>query len=67
MVGQILSSIIDMNREAREQYIIQLWKASRTVREIAGHVHMPFRDIGGYNKESKIVGVSILSKSSVIE
>jgi hypothetical protein len=42
-----------MNREEREQYVIQLWKAGRTVRDIAGLVHMSFRDIGAITNKVK--------------
>jgi hypothetical protein len=49
-----LSSLLDMNREEREQYVIQLWKAGRTVREIARLVHMSFGDIGAITKRLKL-------------
>jgi hypothetical protein len=49
-----LASPLDMNREQREQYVIQLWKAGRTVREIAGLVHMSFRDIGAITNKVKL-------------
>jgi hypothetical protein len=35
-----------MNREEKEEYVIRLYKAGRTVRQIAGLVYMSFRDIG---------------------
>jgi hypothetical protein len=41
-----LASPLDMNREEREQYVIKLYKEGRTIRDIAGLVHMSFRDIG---------------------
>jgi intein-encoded DNA endonuclease-like protein len=43
-----------MNRQEREEYVIRLYKEGRTVKDIAKIVHMSFRDIGGYNKQSKI-------------
>jgi hypothetical protein len=43
-----------MNRQEREQYVIQLWKAGRTVRDIAGLVHMSFRDIGAITSKVKL-------------
>jgi hypothetical protein len=42
-----------MNREEREEYVIQLWKAGRTVRQIAELVHMSFRDIGAITNKAK--------------
>ena len=41
-----MSSLLDMNREEREEYVIRLYKEGKTVREIAEHVHMSFRKIG---------------------
>jgi hypothetical protein len=35
-----------MNRAEKEQYVIQLYKENKSTREIAGLVHMSFRDIG---------------------
>jgi|GEM_PF-5953879 len=35
-----------MNREEKEQYVIQLYKENRSTREIVGLVHMSFQDIG---------------------
>jgi hypothetical protein len=43
-----------MTREEREQYIIQLWKAGRTVRQIAELAHMSLRDIGAITKKVKL-------------
>jgi hypothetical protein len=40
-----------MNREEKEQYVIQLYKEDRSTREIAKLTHMSFRDIGA--KEGK--------------
>jgi hypothetical protein len=45
---------LDMNREEREQYVIQLWKVGRTVRDIAGLVHISFRDIGAITNKVKL-------------
>jgi hypothetical protein len=35
IINEELASLLNMNREEREQYVIQLWKAGRTVRDIA--------------------------------
>ena len=35
-----------LSREEREQYVIQLYKENKSVREIAKLMHMSFRDIG---------------------
>jgi hypothetical protein len=43
-----------MTREEREEYVIQLWKAGRTVRQIAELVHMSFRDIGAITNKVKL-------------
>ena len=43
-----------MTREEREQYVIQLWKAGRTVRQIAELAHMSLRDIGAITKKVKL-------------
>jgi len=45
-MNQNLASLLDMNREEKEQYVIQLYKEGKTIREIAELVHMSFRDIG---------------------
>jgi hypothetical protein len=42
-----------MNREQRELYVIQLYKEGRTIRDIAGLVHMSFRDIGAITKSKR--------------
>ena len=49
-----MASLLDMNREEREQYVIQLYKEGRTVRQIAGLVHMSFRDIGVIVNKAKL-------------
>jgi len=41
-----------MNREEKEQYVIQLYKENRSTREIAGLVS--FRDIGAVIKKAKL-------------
>ena len=43
-----------MNREEKERYVIQLYKENRSTREIAGLVHMSFRDIGAITKKVKL-------------
>jgi len=43
-----------MNREEKEQYVIQLYKENRTTREIAKLMHMSFRDIGIITKKVKL-------------
>jgi hypothetical protein len=43
-----------MTREEREQYVIQLWKAGRTVRQIAELAHMSLRDIGAITRKVKL-------------
>jgi transcriptional regulator len=49
-----LASTLDMNRAEKEQYVIRLYKEGRTIREIAEHVHMSFRDIGAVIKKAKL-------------
>src|SRR5215469_10610456 len=43
-----------MNREEKEQYVIQLYKENKSTREIAKLVHMSFRDIGAITKKVKL-------------
>jgi transposase len=43
-----------MNREEREDYVIQLYKEGTTVKDIARIVHMSFRDIGTITKKLKL-------------
>jgi hypothetical protein len=43
-----------MNREEREEYVAQLYKEGRGVREIAELVRMSFRDIGAIIKKVKL-------------
>ena len=40
-----------MNRTEKEQYVIQLYKEGKSIREIAELVHMSFRDIGAIIKK----------------
>ena len=42
-----------LNREEKEQYVIQLYKEGKSVREIAKQMHMSFRDIGAITKRLK--------------
>jgi hypothetical protein len=49
-----LTSLVDMNRAEKEEYVIRLYKEGRTVREIAELVHMSFRDIGVIIKKVKL-------------
>ncbi|MGC2573140.1 MAG: hypothetical protein WA364_16635 [Candidatus Nitrosopolaris sp.] len=42
-----------LSREEREQYVIQLYKENKSVREIAKLMHMSFRDIGAITKKVK--------------
>jgi predicted DNA-binding protein YlxM (UPF0122 family) len=43
-----------MNREEKEQYVIQLYKEDRSTREIAKLTHMSFRDIVAIIKKVKL-------------
>jgi hypothetical protein len=57
-----------MNREEREQYVIQLYKDGRTIRDIAGLVHMSFSQIGAITNKVKLflpLAVLIKGKSLV--
>ena len=49
-----MASLLDMNREEKEQYVIQLYKENRSTREIAKLMHMSFRDIGAIIKKVKL-------------
>jgi hypothetical protein len=42
-----------MNREEKEQYVIQLYKENKSTREIAKIMHMSFRNIGAITKKVK--------------
>jgi hypothetical protein len=43
-----------MNREEKEQYVIQLYKENKSTREIAKLMRMSFRDIGAVIKKAKL-------------
>jgi uncharacterized coiled-coil DUF342 family protein len=43
-----------MNRQEREEYVIQLYKENNSIREIARLVHMSFRDIGVIINKAKL-------------
>src|SRR5215831_15977803 len=43
-----------MNREEKEQYVIQLYKENKSTREIAKLAHVSFRDIGIITKKAKL-------------
>jgi hypothetical protein len=49
-----LSSLLDMTREEREEYVVQLYKEGKGVRDIAELVHMSFRDIGVITNKAKL-------------
>jgi DNA-binding transcriptional MerR regulator len=49
-----LASLLDMNREEREEYVVQLYKENNSIREIARLVHMSFRDIGVIINKAKL-------------
>ena len=49
-----MASLLDMNREQREQYVIQLYKENKSTREIAKLMHMSFRNIGAIIKKLKL-------------
>jgi uncharacterized coiled-coil protein SlyX len=49
-----LASLLDMNREEKEQYVIQLYKENKSTREIAKIMHMSFRNIGAITKKVKL-------------
>jgi transposase len=42
-----------MNREEKEELVIQLYKESKSIREIAKIMHMSFRDISQITKKYK--------------
>jgi hypothetical protein len=49
-----LTSLLDMNRQEREEYVVQLYKENNSIREIARLVHMSFRDIGVIINKAKL-------------
>ena len=40
-----MASLLGVNRDEREEYVVQLYKENNSIREIARLVHMSFRDI----------------------
>jgi hypothetical protein len=44
-----------MTRDQKEQYVVQLYTAGKTIRQIAQLTHMSFRDIGAITKKRKKV------------
>jgi hypothetical protein len=50
-----LAWLLGMSREERAQYVIQLYKENKSIREIAKLMHMSFRDIGAITKKLKLV------------
>ena len=49
-----MTSLLDMNRTEKEEYVIQLYKENKSTREIAKLTHMSFRDIGIITKKAKL-------------
>ena len=49
-----MASLLEMNREEREEYVVQLYKENNSIREIARLVHMSFRDIGVIINKAKL-------------
>jgi transposase len=49
-----LTSLLEMNREEKEHYVIRLYKENKSTREIAKLMHMSFRDIGIVIKKAKM-------------
>ena len=49
-----MASLLDMNREEREEYVIRLYKENNSIREIAKLMHMSFRDIGAIINKAKL-------------
>ncbi|MGB8935111.1 MAG: hypothetical protein WCC17_08400 [Candidatus Nitrosopolaris sp.] len=45
--------LLGMSREEKAQYVIQLYKENKSIREIAKLMHMSFRDIGAITKRLK--------------
>src|SRR5215469_10986832 len=74
-MNQNLASVLDMNREQKEQYVIRLYKEGRSVREIAEVMHMSFRDIAIIKKvkmkadgeEGQLEENDIKSKSKITQ
>jgi len=49
-----LASLLDMNREEKEECVIRLYKENKSTREIAKLMHISFRDIGVIIKKAKL-------------
>ena len=49
-----MASLLDMTREEKEQHVIQLYKENKSIREIAGLVHMSFSNIGAITRKLKL-------------
>ena len=49
----IMEFISNMTRAQKEQYVIELYKQDKTIREIAQRVHMSPRDIGAITNKMK--------------
>ena len=49
-----MASLLDMNRKKREEYVVQLYKENKSIREIAKLMHMSFRDIGAIINKAKL-------------
>ncbi|MGB6530602.1 MAG: hypothetical protein WBF33_21050 [Candidatus Nitrosopolaris sp.] len=49
-----MTSLLDMNRAEKEEYVISLYKENKSIREIAKLTHMSFRDIGVIIKKMKL-------------
>ena len=49
----MMAWLLDMTRAEKEQYVIELYKQNRTVREIAKIMHMSFGEIGKILKKFK--------------
>jgi hypothetical protein len=49
-----LASLLDMNRDEKEQYVIQLYKENKSMREIAKLTHMSFSRILAIKKKAKL-------------
>src|SRR5215472_3632742 len=49
-----LASLLDMNRQEKEECVIRLYKENKSTREIAKLMHISFRDIGSIIKKAKL-------------
>jgi intein-encoded DNA endonuclease-like protein len=50
----IMAFVSNMTRAQKEQYVIELYKQDKTIREITQRVHMSPRDIGVIIKKVKL-------------